>query len=299
MTKSQRKNPFKGINPILHTILQDTSKSPDPKISNASLWPAFHSQHLTHLADAIQSVLPPGYAALQEVGLQISEPDFGASRNPVPDLSVWQLNRPRLGTGSGGVMVLEAPAPYVIGLNDLEYSLERIIFSIGIYPGVSSHMRSGRPVTRIELLSPSNKPGSGGSAIFLKNYITALKSGTSVIILDYLHETPSPLTMIPRYPDEAGSHAYNVSVADARTEAKDTRIYGFDVDSPIPALTIPLADEDNLKDFNFNAVYQYTYERGPWSGIVEREGKIERWYSYNRADQDRIIKVTSSSTTES
>ncbi len=286
-------NPFRGINPILHSLLQDTTKSPDLNMDSSSIWPSFHAQHIVHLTDAIQQVLPPGYAAFSEKGLQVNSADADDKSNPIPDVSAWRLRSDR----PDNITQQAAPMSggYVMTLENIEEEIEsRPIRSVAIYYEVQSHRNLGRVVTRIELLSPSNKPGGSGYAAFLKNYVAALKSGTSLITLDYLHETPSPFSVIPAYPREPGSHPYYVTLADARTPKKETNAYGFDVDSPIPALTIPLNGSDQVLNFDFDGVYQHTYQVGAWPLLVERQEQITRWSRYSRADQDRIIQRTSS-----
>jgi hypothetical protein len=63
--------------------------------------------------------------------------------------------------------------------------------------------------------------------------------------------------------------------------------YEFDVDQPIPTITIPLAGDEAIK-FNFDAVYQHTFQTGRWGNQVDYEREPDRIETYGQADQARI-----------
>ena len=56
-----RKNIYNGVNAHLNSELQHESGA----------WEVFHSEHIPDIARAIDAVLPPGYLAETEHGLQI------------------------------------------------------------------------------------------------------------------------------------------------------------------------------------------------------------------------------------
>lgn len=53
------KNPYKGINAHLNSLLQSPADDSQP-----ALWSSFHASHINHLADFLNDVLPDGYIAM-------------------------------------------------------------------------------------------------------------------------------------------------------------------------------------------------------------------------------------------
>jgi hypothetical protein len=115
-------------------------------------------------------------------------------------------------------------------------------------------------VTRIELLSATNKlPGEGADQYIAKRS-SALWDATVLVEIDYLHESQSPIAGVPRYPVDEGSYPYLITVTDPRPllQQGHMRLYGFRVDDAIPTVPIPLA-EDEVLVYDFGAVYDYTF----------------------------------------
>lgn len=74
----------------------------------------------------------------------------------------------------------------------------------------------GKIVTRIELLSPSNKPGGSDFRVYAEKRVEAIQSGVPLVEIDYLHETPSPLRNLPVYPVHAEAYLYTIVISDPR-----------------------------------------------------------------------------------
>ena len=58
----------------------------------------------------------------------------------------------------------------------------------------------GRPITRIELLSPANKPPGSHHEQYMVKRLETLKSGLRLVELDYLHESHPVIQALPSYP---------------------------------------------------------------------------------------------------
>ncbi|PJF29193.1 MAG: hypothetical protein CUN52_09620 [Phototrophicales bacterium] len=118
-----------------------------------TIWRSIHLAHITYLTDALNAQLPESYVARAETSLQIwvedADADLLKQQTPIPDTS--------------------------IGLS-----------SVIIYKPLS-HDYFGEPITRVELLSSSNKIGKAKKA-YLQNRRIALISGSSLVELDYLHQ---------------------------------------------------------------------------------------------------------------
>jgi hypothetical protein len=130
--------------------------------------------------------------------------------------------------------------------------------------------RLGRVVARIELLSPSNKPGHVGYEAYRKARNDALYSRVPLIELDYLHESPPTAMNYPIYPHQPRSHPYSVLISDPRPSVSQGRFlaHGLDVDASFPAIQIPLLGDEML-EFDFGEVYHYTYRRAKWGTMVD------------------------------
>ena len=59
----------------------------------------------------------------------------------------------------------------------------------------------GRPITRIEMLSPSNKPGGSHHQVYFVKRALTLKSGIRVVEIDLLHLSPPVDAALPSYLD--------------------------------------------------------------------------------------------------
>jgi hypothetical protein len=275
-----KKNQYRGVNAHLHSTLQTPGTASDP-----SSWRSFHDQHVVNITEFLNARLPEGYVALNEPSLQIlSEADGGFTQTrPEPDSSIFRRHPAHSTVSSQAV----AEPTWESSIEEM-LATDSMVDAV-VIRRVTTSRQWGEPVTRIEVLSPSNKRGREHYSQYATSREGALLSGTSLVEIDYLHEIASPIRRLPVYPDHPDSHAYYIAVNDLRKSLAQgkVRVYAFDVDSPIPTLPIPLAGEDSLP-FDFGEVYDYTYERGPWYLIVDYDREPERFSTYGADDQRRI-----------
>ena len=282
-------NPYKGINAHVNSDLQ----TPGSEETGLSIWPGFHTQHMVHIADLLNENLPANYIARSEQSLQIKIQDDPEQpprmHHPEPDISIYQ--REPTGSPTAYSAVAELAAPSEFPLDDTLDINEDFIKGVVIRQ-LTDQDRTGKIVTRIELLSPSNKPGRAGYDAYRLNRNTALYSHTPLIELDYLHEQPPPMLNYPVYPRAEKSFPYNIFINDPRPSVREGRLraYGFVVDQAFPPITIPLADEETI-EFDFGAVYQQTFTRGRWGQQIDYTVPPVRLATYSPADQQRIAAV--------
>jgi hypothetical protein len=68
------------------------------------------------------------------------------------------------------------------------------------------------------------------------------------------------------------------------------RVHEFDVDTPIPTMTVPLSGDD-LLDFDFDAPYQRTFEAATYGAYLVDYAQLPMEFErYSRADQMRIAR---------
>ncbi len=279
------RNPYRGINPHLHSRWQ-----------NRGGWNSFHANHISDLTRALKRVLEPlGYDAETEYSLQIRRPSEGIAR-PRADVLIREQTpiRPQVsGTISGMVAPeLELPMSAVLDLDEGD----DLYAAIAIAPIIEGDADQGEPVAWIELLSPANKPGGSDVTEYRAKRHLLLQTGLVLVELDYLHQT---LALIPRIPvyfapgrsdvPEADSHPYHITVIDPRPEFMNgkSRTRFADVDQPLPVVTIPLAGADQVT-FDFDAPYQRTLTELTYGRLVDYRQLPDHFDSYSPADQTRI-----------
>jgi hypothetical protein len=275
-------NPYKGVNAHLHSIAQNPQESP-------TIWTSIHASHIGHIIDSLNAQLPPNYVARGEQALQIRSDDSGTISRPRPDGSIYRttISVSTLNIGQSAL----SESIRLIPMD--EFDADNFFPSATIRYATDSEMH-GEPITRIELLSPYNKATGGGYEKYIANRRTALYSGTSLIELDYLHQSVSPLNGIPKYPHEDDSHPYTLAVTDMRGKHNPNwvmLVHVVDVDQPLPEkVNIPLADDDFL-EFDFNAVYQHTFTIGRWGTNIDYTQIPRKFETYSTIDQTHIQTV--------
>jgi hypothetical protein len=267
------KNQYSGINAHLHSYWQ-----------NAGGWADFHTNHITDLMRLMRAqLLPMGYTAGVEQSLQIRRVDNRFDR-PESDISIYDLDPER------PTYPRVLPIPEILGLSEVA---EKPFNAVAVY-------RAGQrtdPVAWVELLSPSNKPGGQDDDEYLSKRLKVLRRGIVFVEIDYLHESAPTFAGVAQYqahrknqPVEIGSHPYRILVIDPRPslDAGQAHIIEFDVDRPIPIMTIPLNADDVLK-FDFGAAYSKTFEETLYGMELVDYSQIPlRFERYSEDDQAQI-----------
>ncbi len=163
------------------------------------------------------------------------------------------------------------------------------------YSAVVIQKHGHQPVAWIELLSPSNKRPGDDALVYLSKREDLLDSGIVLVELDYLHETPPTLPRIPNYSRlrSAPARPYRIVVFEPRPQIDEgwVSINEFEVDEPIPTVTIPLNAGEFLT-FDFGQPYQKLYEDmlyGLDPNIVDYRQLPVHFDRYSPTDQLRIL----------
>jgi len=281
MAVRSRVNQYRGINAHLHSYFQKHGG-----------WDSFHANHISDLAEAINDKLPQGYLVDIEQSLQIREfhPDTGERimRRPKPDLTIYDTDPRRSRSfsqpSSGTAATLTQPV-----IETIRTTTELFYSALLIYQ-VEESENLGRAITRIEVLSPTNKIAGEGNLQYVQKRYAALKTGLRLVEIDYLHETQSPIQGIPIYPQQDTAYPYNITVNDPNPSLEEgvSTTYGFGVDDVIPAIPIPLTGDETLL-LDFNPVYNRTFHKlNAYSYRVDYEQLPENFDRYNLLDQTRI-----------
>ncbi len=244
------RNRFPGVNPHAHGLLLGTGGG----------WPGFHSDYLGDLRALLDAVLPPGYYARREASLQIGTLDPDLSLPPktpertVSDIAIYQAETGTAASPSAGAhpTLLLPLAEAIIPDEDVS--------SIVIYRAEGRQL-PGRPVTRIELLSPANKPPGAYAKLYQIRRMETLLGGLVLVEIDLIH-TRRPLdARIPSYVDrETGATPYHIVVHDPHPTWSEgsSAVYATGIVDPLPSVSLPLVYPDRVT-LDFNTAYQRTY----------------------------------------
>lgn len=223
-------SPYPGVNAHLNSFLLQ----PDGG------WEVFHAEHIIAIRQALDAVLPANYYAAPEKSLQVTVLD-DLPRRTTPDVSVFQTRGvaavvPENATAPTAIMPIDAT---VIGDEPEPNAVNIYRFEPGRLPGVL--------VTRVELLSPANKPGGSHYHAYLHRRRETLHSHVNLVEIDYRHHTHPIVGSIPSYPRrEPNATPYCALVSDPRPSVAEGQMphYAIAVVQALPRLAVPLADAD-------------------------------------------------------
>jgi hypothetical protein len=276
------RNLYKGVNPHFNSWAQ-----------NKGLWRAFHGRHIFELVNELNELLPSNYLVIGEQSLQISiseSPEDQAS--PRRSTTIADVGILRTSTEVAPLTAQQPmPTTPTLTLPIVETVDESAVLDSVMIYRVSDEEGLGRPVTRIELLSPANKPFGSHYTQYIQKRWETLSAGLRLVEIDYLHQTHPILSVIPSYVDrEPNAQPYYILVTDPYPSLETGRsfLYSFSVQSPIPLVRIPL-DVDDSVVVDFGKVYDRTLaENRAFLRLANYAQLPDRFDTYAPADQERI-----------
>jgi hypothetical protein len=286
------KNPYPGVNAHLNSALQPSG------------WHGFHNKYLTHLSDAIDNSLPNGYYTANEESLQLAHINLLDEFTPPlterirPDILIRK---------SSDMIPSETPLSTATVTNpsmtiDFDYLLspEDDVRALVIYKFKDS-VSNSIPVTRIELLSPANKPPSSYYAMYLKKRVASLWAELNLVEIDFLHQTQPILPYIPKYPTMPDSTPYYAIVNDPHIRETNGKveIYQIGVLDPLPKFYVPLEGDDKFI-LDLGQAYQQVYDNSRlFQQLGNPASELKNPEAYSPDDRaklaDFIKKMTESS----
>jgi hypothetical protein len=268
-----------AINAHLHSQLQRAFGA----------WEGFHTVFIPYLGEAIQDeldrVFPGQYVVDFTKSMQLRtgySPE--AYQRFTPDLSLK------------GTSTARAPAALAVPEPTLTLDISETINLDDTLTAIEiRQMKQDRTFTWIEILSAANKVAGSGYPQYRNKRTTTIGAGVSLIEIDFLHETSSPIPGVPSYPKgEKGATAYSMAVTDTRPDADEslrwhTLVYGFGVDQPIPTIYVPL-DGYDLIELQIGVVYNRVYSKFPtfWERVDYRQPP-PNLQTYTPEDQAAIM----------
>ena len=207
-------NPFPGMNPYLES---------------RRLWPEVHNKIIGEIHRYLRGRLPFKYSVIMEERVAIGQnpPEEPPARYARPDLTISSQEVPRI---SGAHNDSEDTRAVTVVLPET-YTVREWFIEI-------REQSRGKPVTILEVLSPTNKNPGAGRAQYLDKRQRILESVTHLIEIDLVRVgRPIPLEGYD------GDAPYRNLVSRWQDRPSAT-LYPFSLRSPIPNVTVPLLDDD-------------------------------------------------------
>lgn len=226
----------------------------DPFLEDPEIFPDFHFSFIVHLSETIQKLLPEAYYAVigrrEWVEACVPNLQFARTAGAFAETAVAVAAPPR-------------SEPLVIHVTHDE---RREPF-IEIYMGRGSERRL---VTSIELLSLSNKtPGERGRDLYIRKQQEILYGKVHLVEIDLLrggeHTTAVPLDRLAKV---AGEFEYHVSIH-RFDNFEDFFVYPIRLNESLPEIAIPLLPGDPPVLLDLQAVFQHTYNVGPYQREID------------------------------
>jgi hypothetical protein len=237
----------------------------DPYLENPDWFPGLHDNLIVFMKGALQRSLPETYYAesSQRVWLEYSQ------RHVEPDVEVVRsARRPRKRAGSGSVAVARSQesGPLVVTVETIEHGPFKESF-------LEIRRRRGKEVqivTSIEVLSPANKTsGNPGRDKFLDKQRKTLESKTHLVEIDLLRGG-AHASAVPRDLLIAKAGAFEYAACIHRFDRpKEFLVYPIALRERLPKIAIPLAPGDPDVPLDLQAVFDQSYDFGPYDREVE------------------------------
>ena len=219
----------------------------DPYLEHPLIWPDVHHRLIGAIAHEIEEHVGDRYYVSVERRVYVSEPDEPDAYR-IPDVSIVSTSvngdvsneaQSQSEQAGASVATVQLPIPDQIR----EYFLE------------VRDLRSGRPVTAIELLSPTNKRPGVGRAAYESKRIEILATRTNLVEVDLLR-TGYPM----RFSGHATVGDYRILVR--RGGRSSATLYAFSVRNAIPEFTLPLQQDDEEPVIYIGNLLRKLYDHG-------------------------------------
>ncbi|HMF37512.1 MAG TPA: DUF4058 family protein [Isosphaeraceae bacterium] len=245
----------------------------DPYLEAQGLWESFHAALVTHCAEALNQNLPEGYVAQIETRVALVSLEIPSGQR-IPDVLVGrEPNAPRFpSSSSGGAVGAATIEPMTIPLARGEVEIRERWIEISSLPELEL-------VTVIEILSPSNKSGSGRSE-YLQKRDALIDQPVNLVEIDLL-VGGRPMPMGKNLP--AGHYLAIVARAANRPDAK---VYAWTIRHALPPIPIPLRAPDADVRLDLDQPFDLTYRLGRFDRIVRHGSPLPGNLPLTPADRE-------------
>jgi hypothetical protein len=225
----------------------------DPYLEHPAYWPDFHARFINSASERIGLSLPDTYDARIEESVRLVTIESDLQKGTRGDVTITRdMTSPRPSKDMTATTTLEPvvaplPTPIVEEVRETRVQILRL--------------PDREVVTVIELLSPTNKTGTGRQEYLLKR--TELNNHmVNLVEIDLLvggQRVPTPKPLPPG----------NCFAIVSRWKPEPIcEMYGWSIRHPLPRIRVPLKHPDADILFDLGAVFATTYERGRYHRLV-------------------------------
>jgi hypothetical protein len=251
------KNPFPGMNPFFERTWRDA-----------------HTVLVGYIRDDLQPRLPPDLVARAEEGVTaVSE----EGQRYYPDV---RLSEPWILKEGGTTVAAEPP---VVADEPI-----RVFHEEETERWVEIRDASGRLITAIELLSPTNKKG-GGMDDYLRKRRGFIQARVNLVEIDLVREGSWVFSGRVRDALEKACATYGISVFRAANPIAD-EVYPIDLRKRLPAIRIPLRQTDPDVVLNLQPLINQCYERGRYHMLDYRTDPEPSFSASDAAWMDALLR---------
>lgn len=273
-------NQYPGVNAhLMNQLLQ-----PD------GAWESFHAEWIIQLRVTLDAALPQNYYAIAEKSLQIGQVGDETLQRSRPDVSLY-----RVGSDTGlqpeGSSAATAPTT-TMALSEVTAEYEDDLMSVGIYE-ISDGQVPGTLITRLEILSPGNKPPASYAIPYRRRRLETLKAGVNLVEIDLIHTWRPIIERLPSYVDRherATPSLVLVSRPLPDIDDGQFRVYQVAIGQALPRLAVPLSLSVDVEPIvDVQETYNRTYANTRiFPLLVDYARDPVAFNSYHEADQEWI-----------
>ena len=231
----------------------------DPWLELPTLWLDVHNSLITAIRDDLASRVAPKYHVGVEQHTYLSVLD-ARSFIGRPDIVISRTKSGKRGGRAAVSAHATVTGTHVLKL-DVEVPIRDRVEEWYLEIRIAE---TGKLVTVIEVLSPTNKSAGPGRRKYLRKRTKILDSRTSFVEIDLLRGGKR----MPLSSPETVEGDYRILVSSGRTRPR-AELYVFDVRQPIPAIPIPLLAKDPEPSLDLNAVLHALYERARFDLVLD------------------------------
>jgi hypothetical protein len=233
LLRMTKKNPFPGMNPFIEQRWRDA-----------------HTMLVAYIRDALQEQLAEDLVAGAEeevvsIGLEEKDKRFR------PDVGVWEMHESsaRGSAVAGPIRAPQASTPTCIIVDE---EVER---------WVEIRDASGKLITVIELLSPSNKVDEAAREMFRRKRRTLMSGGVNIVEIDLVRSGGSLFPADVVETKRRKGACYGVCVFRA-ARSGELEFYAIALREPLPTLSIPLRPNEREVALELQPLLNRCHERG-------------------------------------
>ena len=213
----------------------------DPYLEHPALWQDVHNSLIAAIRDAISPIVAPRYYVALERRAYLLKPD-----------DIVFIGRPDIALVSRTQPVVPSTAPLYTGVLEVDVPMAD---EIGEDYLEIHEVRTGKLVTLVEVLSPTNKLDKEGRQQYEAKRAQVLLTRTNLIEIDLLR-AGEPMAVVGR----AARSDYRILISRGRQRPK-AQLYFFTLRQPIPQFPLPLLPGEIEPLVDLNTILHALYTR--------------------------------------